>query len=228
MQVTRTELPPLPDPVQECLHAIRVAGGRAWLVGGAVRDLLQGITPEDFDLASDLTPAQLAAFLPNSDLREAALGTCRTVIAQQELTVTTLRAEGGYLDQRHPEHVQFVSDLSVDAQRRDFTVNALYFDPIRNELLDPCGGRADLEAGLLRAIGDPATRFEEDPLRLLRLVRFAAAADLQIDAATAAAARATALYGPRPRPSAWPTGQSRPCRRRVAGDCRDGRRCATA
>ncbi|MGK0155633.1 MAG: poly(A) polymerase [Neolewinella sp.] len=192
MQVTRIELPPLPEPVQDCLQRLRDAGGRGWLVGGAVRDLLQGGNPDDFDLASDLPPEQLAKILPNAELREAALGTCRTTIDGCELTVTTLRAEGGYGDQRHPDTVEFVSDVAVDARRRDFTVNALYYDPDSSELLDPVGAQLDLQASVLRAIGEPMRRFQEDPLRLLRLARFAASANLQIEPATAHAAKACA------------------------------------
>lgn len=178
----------MPEPVQQCVQRIRDGGGRAWIVGGAVRDLLQGRCPEDYDLASDLEPRELARLLPEPELREADLGTCRTTFGGQELTVTTLRAEGGYRDGRHPDEVEFVRDVAVDAVRRDFTCNAIYYDPLASELLDPCGGRADLDAGVLRAIGDPETRFHEDSLRLLRLVRFAASAELQIDPATAAAA----------------------------------------
>tara|TARA_R110002096_G_scaffold182321_4_gene360041 strand:- start:686 stop:2014 length:1329 start_codon:yes stop_codon:yes gene_type:complete len=182
----------MPEAVQDCLQRVRSAGGRGWIVGGAVRDLLQGGNPGDFDLASDLRPQRLAEILPKAELREAQLGTCRTTIAGCELTVTTLRAEAGYRDQRHPDEVEFVTDVAVDAQRRDFTVNALYYDPEAGELLDPVGGQADLGAKVLRAIGEPAVRFREDPLRLLRLVRFAASADLQIDPATAEAAKACA------------------------------------
>ena len=182
----------MPEPVLQCLRQLRAQNGRGWVVGGAVRDLLQGVVPTDFDLAADLPPSRLKEFLPLADLREAALGTCRTTILDQQLTVTTLRAEGSYHDQRHPYAVHFVDDLAIDAERRDFTVNAIYYDPLTQELFDPVGGRADLQAGRLRCIGEPERRFREDPLRLLRLVRFAASAGLQIDAATASAASLTA------------------------------------
>lgn len=190
MQVTRIELPPPPPAVVECLRRIAAAGGRGWVVGGAVRDLLQGREPRDFDLASDLTPQEVAAVLPDPDLREARFGTCRAVLDGTECTVTTLRAEAGYRDQRHPDRVQFVKDVARDAARRDFTVNAMYFDPLANELTDPFCGREDLDARLLRCVGEPARRFDEDALRLLRLVRFAASADLEIESGCAAAASA--------------------------------------
>lgn len=192
MQVTRIELPQMPQPVRDCLQRLRDAGGRGWIVGGAVRDLLQGVDPDDFDLASDLPPVQLAKILPNAEMRAAALGACRTTIGGRELTVTTLRSESAYSDQRHPDEVQFVTDVAVDAQRRDFTVNALYYDPATSELLDPVNGHEDLQASVLRAIGKPLRRFQEDPLRLLRLVRFAASASLQIAPETAQAALACA------------------------------------
>jgi poly(A) polymerase len=192
MQVTRIELPPPPPPVAECLRRLAAANGRGWIVGGAVRDLLQGRQPRDFDLATDLLPEAVAAAMPDADLREARFGTCRTTIDGAECTITTLRAEAGYADQRHPDEVAFVTEPDRDAARRDFTVNALYYDPLTGQLYDPCGGRADLDAGLLRCIGDPVTRLQEDPLRLLRLVRFAASAGLELDPATRAAAIATA------------------------------------
>ena len=192
MQVTRIELPQLPEAVQQCLRLIRAAGGRGWVVGGAVRDLLRGVATDDFDLASDLVPEQLGAILPEPQLGQAALGTCQTTIAGRVLTVTTLRSEAGYSDQRHPDAVTFVSDLAVDAERRDFTVNALYYDPATAELTDPVGGRQDLQARVLRVIGEPRLRFREDPLRLLRMVRLAAAADLQLVADDVVAAREAA------------------------------------
>ena len=192
MQVTRIELPPRPEPVEECLRMLRAAGGKGWIVGGAVRDMLQGRTPTDFDLCSDLPPHRIATLLPNAELREAALGTCHTSFSGCDLTITTLRSEGSYGDARHPDDVEFVSDVAVDALRRDFTVNALYYDPESTELIDPVGGQKDLENGLLRTIGDPSRRFAEDPLRLLRLVRFAASANLEIDPATSLAAQQAA------------------------------------
>lgn len=192
MQVTRIELPQLPEAVQQSLRLIRAAGGRAWVVGGAVRDLLRGETPVDFDLASDLLPEQLATVLPDADVRAAAFGTCRTTMHGKELTVTTLRAEADYTDQRRPDKVRFVKDLAVDAQRRDFTINALYFDPVTGELSDPVGGQQDLRDKVLRTIGEPGKRFGEDPLRLLRMARFAASADLQLAPDVVLAARATA------------------------------------
>lgn len=192
MQVTRIELPQLPEPVHQALALIRAAGGRGWVVGGAVRDLLLGRMPVDFDLASDLDPAALSLILPDPEVREARLGTCRTTIGGLTLTITTLREEAGYADHRHPDQVRFVTDLAVDAHRRDFTLNALYLDLETSQVIDPVGGCADIEKRVLRTIGEPAQRFREDPLRLLRMVRFAASAELEIDPATLQAAQETA------------------------------------
>ena len=183
------ETPPIPTEVTECLRVLAGAGGRAWLVGGAVRDLLQGRAPRDFDLATDLTPAEVAAALPEASLDNVRLGAVRVGAAGRELTVTTLRAEDGYSDRRRPDDVCFVKEVEVDALRRDFTVNALYLDPLTGELSDPCGGRADLDRGVLRCIGAPLVRLREDALRLLRLARFAGSAGLEVDAETAAAAK---------------------------------------
>lgn len=190
--MTRIELPQLPNAVHQAMRLIRAAGGRGWVVGGAVRDLLLGRMPEDFDLASDLEPDALSQILPDPEVREARLGTCRTTIDGVSLTVTTLREEADYADHRRPDQVRFVTDLAVDARRRDFTINALYLDLERSEVIDPVSGMPDLEARILRTIGDPKQRFREDPLRLLRMVRFAASAELEIDSATMQAAQQTA------------------------------------
>lgn len=193
MQQTRIDLGPGPAPIRPLLELMQRAGGRAWLVGGAVRDQLLGIEPHDHDIATDLHPElvqQALAVAPELriDSRDAGFGACRVEHQGQHVTITTLRQESGYRDGRRPDEVAFVTDPAIDARRRDFTVNALYYEPRTQQLLDPCGGQADLEARRLRTIGDPAVRFGEDRLRLLRLVRFAAGLDFEIDAATARAA----------------------------------------
>jgi len=162
-------------------------------VGGAVRDLVQGVRPRDFDLATDLEPRAVAAALEGVDLRAERYGTSLVRCQDRELTVTTLRADEEYVDRRRPRGVRFVTEVAADALRRDFTVNALYLDPSSGCIEDPCGGMADLRQGVLRCIGDPATRFDEDALRMLRMVRFAASAGLEIEPAAAAAARGAAL-----------------------------------
>jgi poly(A) polymerase len=166
--------------------------GSAWLVGGTVRDLLLDTPPRDYDVATTLLPAQVADLLPGADLRDARFGTCRVHAGDRVVSITTLRRDGDYRDHRHPDGVEFVTELAIDARRRDFTCNALYVDLPRGEVLDPVGGLADLRQGILRCIGDPLARFEQDALRLLRAVRFSARCALQLDPATAAAVRAAA------------------------------------
>lgn len=192
MDVTRIQPPTLPPHVRSCVQRLQGAGGCAWLVGGAVRDLLQGLAPRDYDLATDLSPAAAASALGVVDQREARLGVVRCGSDDDELTVTTLRTETRYTDRRRPDEVRFVTDVGADAVRRDFTVNAIYLEPIGGELSDPCGGIADLERGALQCIGDPMERFQEDPLRMLRMVRFAASAELKIATEVSAAAVAAA------------------------------------
>ncbi len=177
----------VPAEVRQVLTALRGRGGRAWLVGGTVRDLLLGLEPADFDIATDLLPDAVLAALPEASARDVALGAVRVAGLPWSVVVTTLRGEALYRDHRHPERVWFVADLNVDAQRRDFTWNAIYWDPIDNQLVDPFGGRADLERRVLRVIGDPVVRFGEDALRLLRAWRFASRFGCAMEGATRAA-----------------------------------------
>jgi poly(A) polymerase len=187
MHVARIDaVPALPANVQEVLHRLD-RRGRAWLVGGTVRDLLLGAAPRDYDVATDLHPAEVQRLLPECDLRDAAYGVTLVPDPRTPVTVTTLRRESGYVDGRRPQRVEFVDAVAVDAERRDFTVNALYLAPAAQQVLDPCGGLADLRARVLRTVGPPAVRFAEDSLRLLRAVRFAARCGLQLAAATAEA-----------------------------------------
>ena len=179
----------IPEPIRAITQRIRAAGGNAWLVGGTVRDMALGLEPADFDIATDLAPQAAAAAIGNGQLEDARLGACRIEGMPWPVVVTTLRIEGNYRDHRRPDFVQFVTDPMLDAARRDFTCNALYADAQSGEVLDPTGGLADLAAGTLRVIGDPTTRFAEDPLRLLRMLRFEARFGLTAEPATEAAAR---------------------------------------
>ncbi|MBL8752791.1 MAG: CCA tRNA nucleotidyltransferase [Planctomycetes bacterium] len=191
MPCARIDLAALPPLLRSVGDRIRAAGGRAWTCGGTVRDQLLGQAPRDYDVATDLRPEQIAAALPEVDRRDERFGVCR-LAGPPEVSITTLRREAGYHDQRRPDRIEFVHDLAVDAQRRDFTVNALYGDLATGEVVDPVAGLTDLRRRTLVAIGDPAERFREDPLRLLRLLRFHARCGLAVDAATAVAARAAA------------------------------------
>ncbi len=181
----------VPRPVIEVVERLQQHGG-AWLVGGTVRDLVRGETPRDYDIATALRPEVVAGLLPDVDARDARFGTCRVPGTLAGLSITTLRRDGHYQDHRHPDAVEFVTDLAIDAARRDFTCNALYLDLRSGAVLDPTGGFADLRAGQLRCIGDPAVRFGEDALRLLRAVRFASRCQLQLEPGTRAAAAAAA------------------------------------
>ncbi len=168
-------------------------GHKALMAGGCVRDLLLGRTPNDYDVATSALPDQVRALFR----RTLAVGASFGVIVVQgtpetgDIEVATFRSDGEYLDGRRPETVRF-SEPSEDAQRRDFTINGLFYDPIEDQVVDYVGGQADLRDGLLRAIGNPHDRFTEDKLRLLRAVRFAAKFGMRIESATAEAIRAMA------------------------------------
>ncbi|MFZ4682737.1 MAG: CCA tRNA nucleotidyltransferase [Terrimicrobiaceae bacterium] len=162
---------------------LRQAGHEAFFAGGCVRDKLLGKEPKDFDIATDARPEQVQAFFPRTVPVGAQFGVILVLEGGSEYQVATFRADGVYLDGRRPEGVTFTT-AEGDAARRDFTINGLFFDPERGEVIDFVGGRADLEAGLLRAIGNADERFNEDKLRVLRGVRFAAALDFQIEPAT--------------------------------------------
>ncbi|MBC8324818.1 MAG: CCA tRNA nucleotidyltransferase [Verrucomicrobia subdivision 3 bacterium] len=168
------------------LRTLHTAGHEAWLVGGCVRDELRGTAPKDYDIATDARPGQVEALFPKTIGVGKSFGVMLVLEGGGQFEVATFRAESGYTDGRRPDDVTF-GDAKADALRRDFTINGLFLNPITNELRDWVGGEADLKAGVLRTIGDPAERFGEDHLRLLRAVRFAAQLEFQIDPATFAA-----------------------------------------
>ncbi len=168
---------------------LRSGGHRAYLVGGCVRDLLLGVPPKDYDVATDAPPDRIMDLFPNSGRVGAQFGVVlvRSVFSQVE--VATFRSDREYSDGRRPDAVHFEADPARDAQRRDFTINGLMMDPDSGEVVDCVGGRADLQNRIIRAIGDPEARFREDHLRLLRAVRFAARLKFQIEPATLEAIR---------------------------------------
>lgn len=178
----------LPEYVLGCLERLEKAGFRAWAVGGCVRDACLGKTPHDFDLCTDALPEQIQAAFPDRELVLAGVkhGTVGVVTPEGVVEITTLRTEGDYRDGRHPQWVKFVPELREDLLRRDFTINAMAWNP-REGLQDPFGGREDLETGILRAVGDPEQRFREDVLRILRGVRFAVRFNLTVEENTLAA-----------------------------------------
>ena len=180
-----------PDPgAREVLDALRAAGYRAYFVGGCVRDSLAGRTPADWDICTAARPGQVLDLFGAQRCIPTGLqhGTVTVRAAGGLYEVTTFRVEGGYADGRHPDHVDFVDDLQADLARRDFTINAMAWAPGEG-LADPFGGQADLLVHrVVRAVGDPARRFAEDGLRILRLYRFGAREQLSLDPATARAA----------------------------------------
>ena len=172
----------VPDYVQFCINRLESAGFAAYAVGGCVRDSLLGLTPQDFDLCTAALPEQTEAVFSDCRLILAGKkhGTVAVVTDGGIVEITTFRTEGNYSDNRHPEWVKFVPDIREDLARRDFTVNAMAFSPTRG-FTDPFGGRADLENRILRAVGDPGTRFREDSLQILRGVRFAVKYGLRVE-----------------------------------------------
>ncbi len=184
------DLPPVSAPAVAIVRTLHEAGYTAYLVGGAVRDLILGIAPGDFDVATDALPDQIAALFQETKFVGAAFGVMIVRSNTEQVEVATFRHEGVYLDGRHPERVEFSASMADDAQRRDFTVNALYLDPLKGIVHDHVGGLDDCRTRTLRTVGEPADRFAEDGLRLLRAARFAAACDLDVKTAVRQAMRA--------------------------------------
>jgi tRNA nucleotidyltransferase (CCA-adding enzyme) len=183
-----TDVPALlgavPPAVLELCGRLRSHGKRAWVVGGCVRDLLRGQEANDWDVATDARPPDLLRFFPRAIPTGIEHGTVTVVKDGHHYEVTTLRGEGTYSDGRRPDWVEYVDDITRDLARRDFTINAIALDPLDGHLLDPFGGMKDLEKGVLRAVGDPRSRFSEDGLRVLRAARFVATLELALDPAT--------------------------------------------
>jgi len=178
----------LPADVATVLKTLVAAGHEAALVGGCVRDLVRGLQPDDWDVATDAPPETVAALFPDTTWTNM-FGTVTVRSGPMEVEVTTYRSESGYSDARRPDEVHWATELTDDLGRRDFTINAMAWvaddlDAGRGHLVDPFGGVKDLAAGLLRAVGDPDRRFTEDALRLLRGVRFTTTLGLRLDPAT--------------------------------------------
>ena len=171
------------------VSTLRQAGYQAYLVGGCVRDLLLGCHPKDFDVSTDAPPHRLLELFPKSGQVGAHFGVVLVRDGGDHVEVATFRSEHDYADGRRPSNVHFETDPRQDVLRRDFTINGLMMDIESRAVLDYVGGRTDLDARLIRAIGDPDLRFREDHLRLLRAVRFAARFGFEMEAATLAAIR---------------------------------------
>ncbi len=179
-------------------RTLRQHGYSAYLVGGCVRDLLLGREPADYDVSTSATPRDVIRIFPQTYAVGAQFGVVLVPVrrdtasgepANYSIEVATFRSDGAYSDGRHPDEVQFSNDARMDVQRRDFTINGLLMDPISSEVLDFVGGRKDLAAHVLRTIGEPAQRFAEDKLRMLRAVRFAARFGYTIEDKTFSAIR---------------------------------------
>jgi poly(A) polymerase len=184
----------------DVVRRLQNAGYQALWAGGCVRDELCGLVPKDYDVATDARPGEVQRLFPRSVAVGASFGVIEVLGPRQQgelltVEVATFRSDVSYSDGRHPDAVVFAS-AKEDAWRRDFTINGMFFDPLKEELIDYVGGRADLDARILRAIGDPNERFQEDKLRLLRAVRIAARFDLTIETATLAAIKARAAELP--------------------------------
>src|ERR1017187_6087342 len=179
------------------VRQLRDRGFQAYFAGGCVRDMLLGLAPADYDVATDATPPEVMRFFPETYAVGAQFGVVLVPSADAPpsdalpsehpnyVEVATFRNDGTYSDGRHPDHVSYAKEPQEDVQRRDFTINGLLMDPLDgNRVLDFVGGRDDLRAGVIRAIGDPELRFSEDKLRMLRAVRFAARFHYAIEPAT--------------------------------------------
>ena len=169
---------------RDIVAQLQKAGHAAYFAGGCVRDQLLGAEAKDYDIATSARPEEVQKLFPRvTDVTGKCFGVVRVLVADESYEVATFRQDGPYKDGRHPESVRFAT-AEEDAQRRDFTVNGLFYDPVAEKLIDYVGGEADLKAGIIRAIGNPADRFHEDHLRLLRAIRFAARLKFKIEPQT--------------------------------------------
>ncbi len=178
----------LPEKIDELLLRLEGAGFAAYIVGGFVRDSIMNIESHDFDVATSAAPKEVERVFSDCRVIETGIkhGTVTVLFGEYSVEVTTFRVESGYSDHRHPDSVSFSGRIEDDLSRRDFTMNGIAVNP-RLGTVDPFGGRKDIEDGIIRCIGDPKERFSEDPLRILRAVRFSATLGFSIEEKTAAA-----------------------------------------
>lgn len=177
----------IPQKIEYIIEKLTQNGHKAYIVGGCVRDILLGKTPDDYDVTTSATPQEIITIFDKTIPTGIKHGTVTVMIENTPVEVTTFRTESGYADNRHPSSVNFVTDIKDDLSRRDFTVNAMAYN--RNDgLIDCFGGKADLENKILRTVGDSETRFREDALRILRLFRFASTLGFKIEENTLSSA----------------------------------------
>src|SRR5881409_3763651 len=174
---------PMEKVAREVAARLRESGHIAYFAGGCVRDMVRGLSPKDYDIVTDARPEAVQRLFPQTVAVGAHFGVIIVLENGFQFEVATFRSDDAYIDGRHPSSVHF-SSPKEDAQRRDFTINGMFYDPVSEKVIDFVGGCADIDAKLVRAIGDPAQRFTEDRLRMLRAVRFATVLDYQIDQKT--------------------------------------------
>ena len=194
--VTPPDAPAYHDAVA-IVRALRAAGHEVYLAGGCVRDMVLALAPKDYDVATSADPATVQALFPATRPVGAAFGVVLVMRRGVAFEVATFRADGAYHDGRRPSTVDFGATARGDVERRDFTLNALLYDPESGAVLDHVGGRADIAARVIRAVGEPERRFAEDRLRMLRAVRFACrfGFEIQPDTLPAVRAHADAVHG---------------------------------
>jgi tRNA nucleotidyltransferase (CCA-adding enzyme) len=179
--ILKTDVHPL---ALEICSELQAHGHQAFVVGGCVRDLLLEVTPKDWDITTSASPVEVMDIFPRTiptGLQHGTITVCMGEGEANHFEVTTFRVEGEYLDGRRPEEVRFVKRVEEDLARRDLTINAMAYDPIADRMVDPFAGAFDLRNGVIRAVGDPAARFQEDGLRIMRVARFAARFGYKVD-----------------------------------------------
>jgi tRNA nucleotidyltransferase/poly(A) polymerase len=192
----------IPKEVKSILNKLKNAGYQAYIVGGCVRDFLLGVEPKDWDITTSARPEEIQKVFPDSFYENNFLTvTVRTGNEKiSEIEITTFRLEAKYSDKRHPDQVKFAKTLQEDLSRRDFTVNAIAFTGVainkkqKLEIIDPFGGQEDLERKVIKTVGNPDERFDEDALRMLRAVRFATTLDFTIEDKTAKAIKKNSVW----------------------------------
>src|SRR3989475_2765448 len=180
-----------PDSAIAIIRELRQRGHEAYLVGGCVHYMVMGLEPADYDIATSALPEQITKIFPRTESIGAQFGVVLVIYKGRAFEVATFRSDEAYVDGRRPTGVVF-TDAKQDVLRRDFTINGLLYDPFEERVIDYVNGQADIQAKLVRAIGDPRARFEEDKLRILRAVRFGARLGYTIEPATWEAVRAMA------------------------------------
>ena len=181
----------LPDKVHKIINTLEEAGYEAYAVGGCVRDSILGREPDDWDITTSAKPEEIKRLFPRTIDTGIRHGTVTVMLDKEGFEVTTYRIDGDYEDSRHPKEVTFTANLAEDLKRRDFTINAMAYNESRG-LVDLYGGLADMEAGIIRCVGDARERFTEDALRMMRAVRFSAQLGYRIDEKTREAIKALA------------------------------------